>query len=120
MVSGGAKAFGRLAFGKLVGYKCLRPAVMHQMALIISGAGYLTLPVVQSLPVLLAFMMTIGFVEGCSAVLMPSLLTAAVGEQSRIFGWGFLCCCNSISFMIGSPMAGKPFAVFISNYICMK
>lgn len=77
------------------------------MALIIAGAGYLTLSKVNSLPLLLTYMITLSFVESIPAVLVPHLLTQAVGEHSRVFGWGFMSCSNAVFFMIGPPIAGR-------------
>ena len=107
MVLGGSTAIGRIFFGKIVDYGLLDRLHMQQVSLVLSGTGAMLLPLIKSFGGLIAYVISVGLVDGCIVVLMPVLTTTLVGAEHKVVAWGYLVAISSITFTLGPPTAGK-------------
>ncbi|XP_071115322.1 uncharacterized protein [Haliotis cracherodii] len=106
MILGAVTATGRILFGKIVQYGFLDRVHMHQLSMVITGAGTMLLPMITSFGGLAAYVIVIGLVDGCYVVLLPLLTCSLVGSDKAVLAWGFLVGASSITFTLGPPVAG--------------
>ncbi|XP_067676408.1 uncharacterized protein [Haliotis asinina] len=106
MILGAVTATGRILFGKIVQYGFLDRVHMHQLSMVITGAGTMLLPLITSFGGLAAYVIVIGLVDGCYVVLLPLLTCSLVGSDKAVLAWGFLIGTSSITFTLGPPVAG--------------
>ncbi|XP_046560171.1 uncharacterized protein LOC124269203 [Haliotis rubra] len=112
MILGAVTATGRILFGKIVQYGFLDRVHMHQLSMVITGAGTMLLPLITSFGGLAAYVIVIGLVDGCYVVLLPLLTCSLVGSDKAVLAWGFLIGTSSITFTLGPPVAGFMYDAF--------
>lgn len=119
MILGGATATGRICFGKIVQYGFINRLNMHQVSMIITGAGTMMLSLITSFGGLVVYVICIGLVDGCYVVLLPLLTATLVGEDKAVLAWGFLVGACSITFTIGPPVAGNS-TNYVNSNCCQR
>ena len=106
MTLGAATATGRVVFGKVVQYGYLNRLHMHQMSMVVSGAGCMILPFIKSFPGLVTYVVIVGIVDGCFVVLLPVLTATLAGVERAVVAWGFAIGASSVTFTLGPAIAG--------------
>lgn len=106
-VLGFCTATGRILFGKIVSLGILNQLQMHQLSMVIFGGGIMLLPLISSFNGLMVYTSFLGLVDGCYSVLVPLLTASLVGPENAVLAWGFLIGTNSLTFIMGPPVAGK-------------
>ncbi|KAL4232930.1 hypothetical protein ACF0H5_007618 [Mactra antiquata] len=106
MILGGTTAVGRIMFGKIVQLGILNRLHMHQLSMIVTGAGVMLLPLIKSYIGIVMYVVTVGLVDGCFVVLLPIMTTALMGIEKTVIAWGFLIGACSVTFTLGPPVAG--------------
>ena len=107
MILGACTAAARVLFGKVVELKILNRLHMHQLSMVVTGTAVMLLPLIKSFGGIVAYVVTIGLVDGCYVVLLPILTMSLVGAENAVLAWGFLVGTSSITFTLGPPAAGK-------------
>jgi MCP family monocarboxylic acid transporter-like MFS transporter 10 len=98
-------------WGKIVQWRILNQVNLHQASMIVTGTGYMLLPMIKSYGGLIAYCTVHGLVDGCFVVLLPIVTSKLVGSEKASVAWGFLVAVCSLTFMTGPPMAGKKYLV---------
>ncbi|XP_041352590.1 uncharacterized protein LOC121371038 isoform X2 [Gigantopelta aegis] len=106
MILGTSTASGRILFGKIIQFGLLDRVRMHQLSMVITGAGTMFLPMIKSFSGLAAYIVIVGLVDGCYVVLLPLLTCSLMGSEKMVLAWGFLIGTASFTFMLGPPVAG--------------
>ncbi|WAR07024.1 MOT10-like protein [Mya arenaria] len=107
MILGAATALGRIMFGRIVAAGVLNRLHMHQLSMVITGAGVMVLPLIKSYPGIVAYVVTVGLVDGCFVVLLPIITAQLMGIENSLLAWGFMIGTCSLTFTLGPPAAGK-------------
>ena len=113
MILGISTAFGRIIFGKIIQYGLLDRVRMHQLSMVITGAGTMFLPLIRSFAGIATYIVIVGLVDGCYIVLLPLLTCSLMGSEKMVLAWGFLIGTASFTFTMGPPVAGVNYIIII-------
>ena len=106
MILGAATGTGRVLFGKIIQHGFIDRLHMHQLSMVVTGAGSMMLPLIHSFEGIVAYAVVIGLVDGCYVVLLPVLTTTWAGAENEVLAWGFVSGTAAFTFTLGPPVAG--------------
>ena len=97
----------RVATGRLCDVTWINTIFIYQLGDLLVGFTTIALPVIQSYPGLLAYVVIYGFGDGIYVTTLNSLLMFTVNEKRRAAALGLGDCLVALGRAAGAPMAGE-------------